>query len=79
MRSCFLTIHLLNVGCFVMEFSGMSASSSSSSSGTVLAAEPNGSAETVASGGDVDEDDSAILQDAALMRSLKDGRMCVRC
>ena len=43
---------------FVTEFSGMSASSSSSSE-TVLASAPNGSAETVVSAGDVDEDDSA--------------------
>ena len=46
---------------FVTELTGMSASSLSllSSSGTVLAAAPNGSAETVASAGDVDEDGSA--------------------
>ena len=48
---------------FVAEFTGMSASSLSlslsSSSGTVLAAAPNGSAETAASAGDVDEDGSA--------------------
>ena len=43
---------------FVTEFSGMSASSSSSSE-TVLAAAPNGSAETVVSAGDIEEDDSA--------------------